>query len=239
MTTSCDHSQHAMSDLFENIELVIFDFDGVIADSEVISLATLRTALQSFGIDLTLDDTRKMFLGKSLETIEAYVRANGTQDRQDFGSFWETTLFDHFRADLKPMPMVTHFLERLDRVGLKYCIASSGTLKRIGVALDAMKLRQRFQHVFSAQQVARGKPEPDLFLHAARELGVRPQSCLVIEDSPFGVRAAKAAGMRCAGFTGGSHVSDVETEHGDLLRRNGAEVIWSTYEDLFPHILAK
>ena len=228
-----------MPDLFEDIELVIFDFDGVIADSEVISLATLRTALQSFGIDLTLEDTRKMFLGKSLETIETYVQATGTQNRQDFGPFWETTLFDRFRAELQPLPLVSHLLERLDLIGLKYCIASSSTLKRIGVALDAMRLRQRFEHVFSAQQVARGKPEPDLFLHAARELGVEPQSCLVIEDSPFGVRAAKAAGMLCAGFTGGSHVSDVETEHGDLLRRNGAEVIWSTYENLFPRIIAK
>lgn len=228
-----------MPDLFEDIELVIFDFDGVIADSEVISLATLRSALGSFGIDLTLEDTRKKFLGTSLESIETYVRAHGTGNGKDFGSFWESTLFDRFQVELKPMPLVTHLLEKLDGAGLKYCIASSGTLKRIGVALDAMKLRQRFEHVFSAQQVARGKPEPDLFLHAAREIGVTPGSCLVIEDSPFGVRAAKAAGMRCAGFTGGSHVSDLETEHGDLLRRNGAEVIWSTYEDLFPHILAK
>ena len=228
-----------MPDLFEDIELVIFDFDGVIADSEVISLATLRSTLRSFGIDLTLDDTRKMFLGTSRQTIEAYVRAHGAENSADFAVVWESSLFDRFRVELKPIPKVTHLLEQLDRVGLKYCIASSGTLERIGVALDAMKLKQRFTHVFSAQQVARGKPEPDLFLHAAREMGVRPEGCLVVEDSPLGVRAARAARMRCAGFTGGSHVSDVKSEHGALLRRNGAEVIWSTYEDLMPHILAK
>ena len=228
-----------MPGLFEDIELVIFDFDGVIADSEVLSLTTLQSALRSFGIDLTLEDTRKLFLGTSLETIQSYVRSHSTENHTDFALFWETILFDRFRTELKPVPLVTNFLERLDRANLKYCIASSGTLERIGVALDSMKLRRRFDHIFSAQQVARGKPEPDLFLHASHEMGVTPEACLVIEDSPFGVRAAKAARMRCAGFTGGSHVTDVKSEHGDLLLRSGAEVIWSTYEDLFPYILAK
>ncbi|CAK9061615.1 Protein SUPPRESSOR OF QUENCHING 1 [Durusdinium trenchii] len=180
------------------VELVIFDFDGVIADSEVISLATLQEALAAFGIDLSAEDVRRAFLGTSLARIEAY---------------------------LAPVPQLLTLLEQLSTRGIRYCIASSGTFERLGVALAALNLSGQFESIFSSEQVARGKPAPDLFLFAARELGVPPESCLVIEDSPYGIRAAKAANMRCAGFVGGTHLHEIAEEHGDLLRQQGADIV--------------
>jgi len=212
--------------LLDGVELVILDFDGVIADSEVISLASLREALAAFGVDLSVEDVRRAFLGRSLASIQAYVERHGPHGKKrDFADTWQTTLFDRFRAELKPIPHVLTFLKHLSERGIPYCIASSGTFERLGVALSAMKLSEQFTFIFSAEQVARGKPEPDLFLFAAKQIGVRPDACLVIEDSPFGVRAAKAANMRCVGFVGGSHLHENMGEHSELLRQQGADAV--------------
>lgn len=219
----------AFARLLDTAELVIFDFDGVIADSEVISLSTLHDALHRFGLDLSPEETRQTFLGTSLDTIMAHVDRHGSGDPDAFARDWEATLFARFRSELRPLPHVFDLIARFDRIGQRYCIASSGTFNRIGTALDAMGRRDRFTHVFSAQQVARGKPAPDLFEFAARELGVVPGACLVIEDSPHGVRAAKSAGMSCLGFVGGQHLRDRQTEHADLLRNVGADLVLSSY----------
>jgi HAD superfamily hydrolase (TIGR01509 family) len=213
-------------------DLVIFDFDGVIADSEVISLATLQETLAQFDLSLSLDETRQTFLGRSLKTILDYVALHGTIDVSAFGEVWENTLFDRFAAGLKPVPHVFDVLDMLDRKGTPFCIASSGTHERIGKALAAMDRDGRFEFIFSAEQVARGKPAPDLFEFAARRMGVPPEACLVIEDSPHGVRAASAANMRCIGFTGGQHLADRQAEHADLLRREGAAVVLTSYVGL-------
>lgn len=149
--------------LLSTAELVIFDFDGVIADSEVISLATLQEALHQYGVELTLQETRRLFLGTSLKTITEYVKQNGSRDAGTFASTWETTLFDRFRTDLKPIPRVVDLIDQLDLMGRRYCIASSSTLNRLEVALGAMGLADRLPNMFSAQQVARGKPAPRSF----------------------------------------------------------------------------
>ena len=221
----CD-ARRDRGSLLEGGELVIFDFDGVIADSEVISLATLQEALAAFGIDLSAEDVRRAFLGTSLARIEAYVAETGAgRTSQGFAETWQTALFDRFRAELAPVPQLPTLLEQLSARGIRYCIASSGTFERLGVALSALNLSGQFESIFSSEQVARGKPAPDLFLFAARELGVPPESCLVIEDSPYGIRAAKAANMRCAGFVGGTHLHEIAEEHGDLLRQQGADIV--------------
>jgi HAD superfamily hydrolase (TIGR01509 family) len=121
------------------------------------------------------------------------------------------------------MPHLEALLEHLTEEGIPYCVASSGTFERLSVALSALGLSERFTSVFSAEQVARGKPEPDLFLFAANRFGVPPEACLVIEDSPFGVRAARAANMKCIGFVGGSHLQEHRSEHAALLIRHGAD----------------
>jgi len=121
-------------------------------------------------------------------------------------------------------------IDQFNSLGQKYCIASSGTLNRIGTALSAIGCADKFEHVFSAEQVLRGKPAPDLFEHAAKNIGVSPEACLVVEDSPYGVRAATAAGMRSVGFVGGKHLLDVQEDHDQRLLELGADMILSSYD---------
>jgi len=221
--------------LFENVDLVILDFDGVIADSEVISLASLQTALSEWGVDLTLDEVRARYLGASFKTIKADLDTrDSARPTEEFGDFWHAALFARFREELAPIPGVKNLLDRLDERKMPFCIASSGSFERIGVALDAMALTGRFDHVFSAQLVARGKPAPDLFLHASQQVGMQPQVCLVIEDSPLGVRAAKAAGMRAVGFIGGAHLRGIQKEHRRLLLEVGADDVVGSLDSILP-----
>lgn len=233
MTQTHIHHDKALAAFKQRIhlaELVIFDFDGVVADSEVLSLETLRTALARFEIYLSVNRTREMFLGTSLRTISAYVKSHGTGAIDTFEKTWEADLFTRFKADLSPVPLVVELLDVLDDLGRTYCIASSGTHERIGIALKAMGLLDRFSHIFSAEQVAQGKPAPDLFNFAAESLQVDPSACLVIEDSPFGVRAANAAGMTCFGFTGGQHMKGRQAQYTELLSSVGADMVLSSFE---------
>ena len=222
----------AFASLLAAAELVVFDFDGVIADSEVISLNTLHEALSDYGVELTPEETRTRFLGTSLETIRAYVSRQTGKDAGSFAQLWEDALFARFEAELTPVPHVFDLIDWLDRHQTRYCIASSGTFTRIETALRAMGVEDRFDHVFSAEQVARGKPAPDLFELAGTRLGVDPDACLVIEDSPHGVHAAVAAQMRAVGFSGGQHLSDLQVEHGAALMAAGAEMILPSFEGI-------
>ena len=219
--------------MLDGIDLVILDFDGVVADSEVISLRTLQSSLADFGIDLSADDVRSAFLGTSLATIAGYVAEHGpARTATGFAEAWQTALFARFRAELRPIPHLLALLEHLADRGIRHCIASSGTFERIGVALSAIRLTERFEKIFSAEQVDRGKPAPDLFLMAAHQLGVPPAKCAVVEDSPYGVRAARAADMRSIGFVGGTHLKHIQAEHADLLRRNGADCVVASLHEI-------
>ncbi|MCV3274096.1 HAD family hydrolase [Roseobacter sinensis] len=217
-----------------SVDLVIFDFDGVVADSEVISLTTLRESLKAHDLDLSLDEVRRRCLGVSVSKIaQMLVDENAAADVDRFRADWETRLFDRFRRDLKPVPGVVALLDRLTARDIAFCIASSGTHQRIGVALGAMGLRHRFAHVFSAEDVARGKPAPDLFRHAARSMNIRPNRCLVIEDSVFGVTAARAASMPVIGFLGGEHLKAIRDAHAAELSDAGAHTIVDSHTALF------
>lgn len=209
-------------------DLVIFDFDGVLVDSEVISLSTLRDTLRDYGADLTAAEVRSRFLGGAFHGILEYLDGLPAPSRpiDTFETNWYDTLFARFRAELEPMPGAIALLDHLDDAGTAYCIASSGSVKRLGVALEATGLGARFgDRVFSADMVARGKPAPDVFLHAARQMNHAPGACLVIEDSPAGAQAAHAAGMRALGFVGGSHLRGIARDHGDRLRAQHAQTV--------------
>ena len=215
------------------IELVILDFDGVVADSEVLSLSTLRNALGAHGVEMTAEDVMRDFLGRSIETIRDLAAQHCPDcSLSGLAETWQATLFAAFRQSLEPIGSVLCLLDHLDRNGVPYCVASSSSHERLGVALDAMNLAGRFRHLFSAEEVGRGKPFPDLFLHAAERMGVMPERCFVIEDSPFGVKAARRANMRCAGFVGGSHLVGLEKEHARRLMEHGAEIVVSSHEAL-------
>jgi len=222
---------------FDDIELVILDFDGVIADSEVISLESLKQTLSDFGWELCLNDVYLKFLGRSSKYIYSQLNQHvDTKDTITFEASWNSALYQRFREQLTPVPLVNKLLDVLSKKRLEYCIASSSTFERIEIALDAINLNERFDHIFSSQLVERSKPWPDLFLHAAKELKIDVEKCLVIEDSHYGVQAAKAANMKTIGFTGGKHLKNIRKEHAVKLIDHGADMTIGTYQILIEQL---
>jgi HAD superfamily hydrolase (TIGR01509 family) len=183
-------------------ELVIFDNDGVLVDSERLANGILADLLTEAGLPYTLDQAVHEFMGGTLARVRTSVEPRlGRALPADFEDEYHRRLFEAF-SRLQPVPGVTEVLAALDRAGTSYCVASSGTHDRIDTALTAVGLRDRFGpgRVFSASDVEHGKPAPDLFLHTAASMGVSPAGCAVVEDSPLGVAAAKAAGMTVYGY---------------------------------------
>ena len=184
------------------ISLVIFDCDGVLVDTERIAVKIDVVVLGKLGWPLTEAEVIERFMGRSDEEmtreIEAYLGRR-------LPASWEEP-FRHlyreaFAAELEP---VSGIVEALDAIAIPTCVASSGTHDKIRFTLGLTGLYERFAgRIFSVSEVARGKPAPDLFLHAARRMGVAPAGCAVVEDSPYGVEAARAAGMRAFGYAGG------------------------------------
>jgi HAD superfamily hydrolase (TIGR01509 family) len=144
-------------------------------------------------------------MGSAMHRVHDLVEERmGRRLPADFDERFHRKVFDAFRRDLQPVPGVDAVLEKLEANGVPYCVASSGSHERIRVGLGKTRLYERFgeERIFSSEDVGRGKPAPDLFLHAARVMGVAPERCAVVEDSPLGVEAAVAAGMDVYGFTG-------------------------------------
>jgi len=189
--------------------LVIFDCDGVLVDSEPLSMRVLLEAIAGHGIELDAETGYARFLGRSLASIcrdltEAY---GVTLDAAALAEL-RRRLHATFEAELQPVPGIARTLQLLasERPALPFCVASSSQPERIELSLRVTGLWPHFAgRLFSATMVTRGKPAPDLFQHAARAMGQSPAATLVVEDSPVGIGAAKAAGMRVAGFLGGSH----------------------------------
>lgn len=188
-------------------ELVIFDCDGVLVDSEPISVASLLELIAACGGSVSEDTAYRLFLGRSLASVRETLQAEfGLVLPNEHVEGFRTRIVERFRAELKPIPGI---VDALARLGCARCVASSSNPERIRLSLSLTGLLELLEpHIYSATMVARGKPAPDLFLHAAREMGAAPASCVVIEDSPAGVAAARAAGMRVFAFTGGSHAGN-------------------------------
>jgi HAD superfamily hydrolase (TIGR01509 family) len=183
-------------------DLVIFDNDGVLVDSEPHANHILADLLTECGLPFTPEECTAAYLGRSMTSVrEDAERRLGRKLPADFEDRYHARLFDVFRTELRAVPGVA---AALARIAVPTCVASSGTHERIRLALAVTGLLPRFDgRIFSAQDVTRGKPAPDLFLHAARVLGVAPVRCAVIEDSALGVEAANAAGMTAFGFARG------------------------------------
>ncbi|MER8427225.1 HAD family hydrolase [Mesorhizobium sp. M1403] len=188
-------------------ELVIFDCDGVLVDSEMLSVSALLEMIALAGGNVSEDIAYEHFLGKSMKSVREILASDFGLDLTDQHLIeMRSELMRKFRQELKPMPGIAQVLPKLD---VPCCVASSGTLERIRYALQVTGLLGLLEpHLFSAAMVARGKPAPDLFLHAADKMGAAPRNCLVVEDSPAGIEAARAAGMRVLAFTGGSHTGN-------------------------------
>lgn len=193
--------------------LVIFDCDGVLVDSEPIALRLLLDTLARSGLHLSHAEADALFLGRSLGSMrEIVAREYGVTVSDAALEGMRHDLYAAFRAELAPIP---HVAETLDALACPFCVASSSQPERIELALRVTGLWSRFEgRAFSATMVAKGKPAPDLFLFAAERLGYPPAACLVVEDSPAGIRAAKAAGMKVVAFTGGSHAASEDYRAG-------------------------
>lgn len=184
--------------------LVIFDCDGVLVDSEPISLRLLLSTLASAGLELSPARADALFLGRSLATTRQIIaRDYGLTVSDAALDEMRRELHEAFRRELQPIPGIA---ETLGGLPCPFCVASSSQPERIELSLRVTGLWPRFEgRAFSSTMVARGKPAPDLFLFAAEKLGYGPEDCVVVEDSPAGIMAARAAKMRVVAFTGGSH----------------------------------
>ena len=203
-------------------ECVIFDCDGVLIDSEILTCRAWHETLAELGINMTLKEVMNKIIGRSEASNQADIEmAYQVAIPQEYIVKKRLLSNKYFENDLKAIPGIVDFI---DAVPMKKCVASGSSPEHLRRALDMVGLSARFApHIFSAAQVKNGKPAPDLFLFAAEQMGVAPSACFVIEDSIVGVRAAKAAAMKVYGFTGGGHCDD---EQGDRLLREGADAVF-------------
>jgi HAD superfamily hydrolase (TIGR01509 family) len=217
-----------------NFDLVIFDCDGVLVDSEVISCRAHAETLTRHGYPITAEQVLARFLGRSMRQATIEVEAElGRRLPDDFASQTYAEIFRLFATSLQATP---HIAEALARIAQPVCVASSGPPEKISASLNRTGLYDRFApHIFSAVQVRHGKPAPDLFLFAAEQMNVSPGRCLVIEDSIAGIAGAVAAGMPVLGFHGGSHCRE---GHGKQLHDAGAAMIFDDMRHL-PDLMAR
>jgi HAD superfamily hydrolase (TIGR01509 family) len=198
------------------VDLVIFDNDGVLVDSEPHANAILADLLTQAGLPITNEECVTQFMGGSLARVREAVEGRlGRRLPIDFEEHYHARLFERFQAGLAPVEDVSW---ALDRVGLPVCVASSGTQERIRLSLTVTGLIGYFEgRMFSVDDVQRGKPAPDLFLFAAEQLGVAPSACAVVEDSALGIAAANAAGMVSFGFARVGPIERLERATGGVF----------------------
>ena len=209
----------------QNFDLIIFDCDGVLVDSEVISCRAHAQVLTSHGYPISAEQVFDRFLGRSTRQATLEIEAElGRGLPDDFHVQLQDELFRSFEADLTAVPYIG---QALDAIAQPVCVASSGSHRRMRVSLGHTGLYDRFApNIFSAAQVTNGKPAPDLFLFAAEQMQASPARCVVIEDSLSGVAGAIAAGMSVLGFHGGSHC---RPGYAEALRAVGAV---RTFDDM-------
>lgn len=208
-----------------DLKLVIFDCDGVLVDSESISNSVLARLLTAEGLPTTLREARRDYQGLLLSEVVASAQKRlGRSLPEDWLTHYERERAEAFERELQPVQGAAETVGRLSAAGVEVCVASQGKLEKTRFSLELTGLRHLFaaHALFSGEAVARGKPYPDLFLHAAEVMGARPRDCVVVEDTPSGVTAAVSAGMRAFGY-----VADSD-EH--ALRRAGAEQLRSLRE---------
>ena len=208
-----------------DLDLVIFDCDGVLVDSEVISCRVHADVLTRHGYPITAEQVRQRFLGRSSRDATLEVeRELGRPLADSYDLERQTTLLAALADTVEAIP---HLDAALDAIDARICVASSAAHEKIFTTLSRTGLYHRFApNIFSGTQVSQGKPAPDLFLFAARQMAALPGRCLVIEDSVPGVTGARAAGMTVLGFHGGSHCRPGD---GEALRAAGAMV---TFDDM-------
>ncbi|QOZ54014.1 HAD family hydrolase [Bradyrhizobium sp. CCBAU 53338] len=210
-------------------DMIIFDCDGVLVDSELLSCRCLSEVLAEFGFQLSVEQALGLFLGRSTKAIEQYYRDLGQALPDDFLPRLKASVLERFAGALQPIPGVAAVLSGLET---PRCVASSSDLDRVSLSLDVTGLAPHFgDRLYTAQMVRHGKPAPDLFLHAAGKMQADPARTLVIEDSVSGVQAAKAAGMMVWGFVGGGHYRARDGRA--ILSAAGADRVFAQMSDFW------
>jgi len=202
-----------------SVELVIFDCDGVLVDSEPIMNRVFAQQLCGIGVSIPESEVMRRFVGKTRgQCLALAAEIRGRDLPASFGADWDAAAFDALRKEVKPMRGVPEMLREL---AVPYCTASNGMPERVRATLGAAGLLPSFEgRIFTSADVAKPKPAPDLFLHAAASMKAAPAKCVVIEDTPTGVKAGSAAGMRVLGYIGSS------TSDAAALERAGAEAVF-------------
>jgi HAD superfamily hydrolase (TIGR01509 family) len=210
-------------------DLIIFDCDGVLVDSEVLSCRCLSKVLAGYGIDLGPDQALDLFLGRSTTAVVEHYEALGRSIPEQFSTELRAGVRAAFRSALCPIEGVNTLLQGLQ---VPHCVASSSDVDRVSYSLSLTGLAAHFDsRLYTSQMVERGKPAPDLFLYAADRMQADPRRTLVIEDSISGVEAGKAAGMTVWGFVGGSHYQSRDGKA--ILHQAGADRVFGRMADFW------
>jgi HAD superfamily hydrolase (TIGR01509 family) len=218
-----------MSNTRPEPDLIIFDCDGVLVDSELLSCACLSEVLSEFGFELSPERALELFLGRSTAAIAQHYRELGRIMPDAFLPRLKSHVLTIFSGSLQPISGIDAVISALRQ---PFCVASSSDIDRVSLALGVTGLAGYFgDRLYTAQMVKHGKPAPDLFLHAAEKMGSEPSRTLVIEDSVSGVQAAKAAGMTVWGFIGGSHYRARDGRA--ILREAGADRVFARMTDFW------
>ena len=215
-------------DVDMDVDALIFDCDGVLIDSEVIVCRIAAEELTNLGYTITTDQVISRFAGRPDREMRAEIESElGRPVPEAYGHRVNERIIEAYASELKIMPGLA---EALDQISIPICVASSSYPEKLRLGLQTVDLYDRFMpNVVSATLVARGKPEPDIFLFAAGWMKSSPMRCLVIEDSVPGVRAAARAGIPVIGFTGGEHCGP---EHAQRLLQAGAKQTFAQMSDL-------
>ena len=217
-------------------ELVIFDCDGTIMDSELLAAQCETEALAEYGATMTAQAFSERFAGTASEHVKNVMEQElGRSLPDDHIKKVKAKIKERLWREAKAMPGAHEMLDLLEQ---PRCVCSNADMEKLKIEMTRGELLDRFRpYIFSAHDLEeyRRKPDPDIFLHAAKEFGVSPSACVVVEDSLAGIQAGKAAGMRVIGFTGGSHTY---RGHSDTLTDAGAETVASRLVDIVPIIAA-
>ncbi len=210
-------------------DLIIFDCDGVLIDSEILSCRCLSDVLAGYGIKLGVDQALDLFLGRSVTAVREHYEALGHLIPEQFAAELKVRIRAAFLSSLCPVEGVSSVLEDLR---IPHCVASSSDIDRVSFSLSLTGLALHFDtRVYTSQMVKRGKPAPDLFVYAAERMQVDPHRTLVVEDSVSGVKAGKAAGMTVWGFVGGSHYQSRDGKA--MLREAGSDRVFGQMADFW------
>lgn len=199
------------------VKCIIFDCDGVLVDTEKIGNGVLLEMAAEHGFEMKIEDAYRNFNGRKLKDCFKYIEENIAKKLPEtFETEFRQRSFSAFKTQVKPMEGIVSFIEKLT---IPYCVASSGPVEKICLNLAVAGLLDKFENkIFSSYQIGSWKPEPGIFLHAAKEMGFDVKDCIVVEDSVAGVRAGIDGGFKVYGFANGYNDSDLENEGAVLFR---------------------